>query len=363
MPVYKDEERKTWYASFYYTNWNGEKKKKKKRGFKTQREAKEYEREFKIKYAESPQITFNTLYNEYIKDIEHRIRVSTLNLKKSIYKLKILPYFKDRIISEIKPGDIRKWQNAMLEMKSEKTTKGFSPGHLYKINAELSEIFKFGVNFYGLSFNPCDKVGHVGSPSKKTEMNFWTIDEYNVFIAAEEKKHYHLCFDMLFWGGFRIGEVLALTPKKIDREKKAVYIDSTYQRINGKDHIGPPKSKNSYRTVELPDFVYNELIDYVDSIYELGEDDRVFNFQSQSLNYELSKLSKITGIKKIRVHDLRHSHVSLLIELGFQSHAIAGRIGDTVATVDSTYAHLYPNIGQRIVQSLEKAQNNEEKSE
>ncbi len=68
----------------------------------------------------------------------------------------------------------------------------------------------------------------------------------------------------------------------------------------------------------------------------------------------MERLCKISGVKRIRVHDLRHSHVSLLIELGYRTHAIADRIGDTPEMVDKTYAHLYPNKGVQIARELDK---------
>lgn len=185
-------------------------------------------------------------------------------------------------------------------------------------------------------------------------MQFWTLDEFNEAISYETRPIYHLAFMILFWCGLRVGECLALTPKKILHDSKSLDIYETYHRVNGKDVFGPPKTENSTRVTAMPQFVYEELTAYMDSIYGLEENDRIFYFSRTTLNKELDHITKISGSKRIRVHDLRHSHVSLLVELGYRTHAIADRIGDTPEIVDRTYAHLYPNTSEAIARELDK---------
>lgn len=353
MPTYKDEKSKTWSVSFYYKSWNGERKRKHKRGFSTQREAKEFEREFLKQYAGQPEMTFKSLYELYKKDLSDRIRNGTKGTKDNMFETHILPYFEDMKVNEITPGHIREWQNIMLS-KKQKNGKPYSKTYLRTINSQLNAIFNYAVCYKNLFRSPCISVEPIGS-KKAAEMQFWTLDEFNKFIACENKPAYHLAFMLLFWGGFRVGEILALKFSKINRIEKSIKIDETY---HGNESIGPPKSTNGIRTVLLPDFVYDELVEYVDTIYGIKEDDRVFYFGKNTLNGELDRVAPKAGVKRIRIHDLRHSHVSLLIELGFGTHAIAKRIGDTPETVDKTYAHLYPQAQNRIVNSLNSVLNN-----
>lgn len=353
MPVYKDESRNTWYASFYYKDYSGERKLKKKRGFKTQREAKEFEREFLFMHANDPNITFESLVKLYFEDAENRIRVGTADNKAAIFDAHITPYFRKRKINEIDVADIRKWQNTLLNKTNPHTNEPYSKIYLRTINSQLSAIFNFAVEYYGLPFNPCRKIKSIGQKNAD-EMEFWTLDEFNAAMAYEKKPAFHLAFMLLYWAGLRSGECLALSPNQIIYETKSINITQTYYKRKGEDVFGPPKTQNSYRTTPLPDFVYEELVNYTESVYGLAPTDRIFYFTKTALNKELDTLCKKSGVKRIRIHDLRHSHVSLLVELGYTTHAIADRIGDTPEMVDKTYAHLYPNKGVQIARELDK---------
>ncbi len=115
MPAHFDESTKTWFCKFYYTDYTGTKKQKKKRSFKLQREAKEWERAFLERLQGTPDMTFQSLYDIYIEDKSHRMRQSTLDNTKCVFKTRILPYFKEKAVNSITPADIRTWQNAQID--------------------------------------------------------------------------------------------------------------------------------------------------------------------------------------------------------------------------------------------------------
>ncbi len=352
MPVYKDEKRGTWYCSFYFTDWNGVRKKKKKSGFKLQREAKDFETDFLAQHQQDPTMSFKSLLELYNSDLNDRTRESTKDTKNNMIDTHILPFFKNYAIDEISPTVIRNWQNEMLS-KTKKDGKPYSPTYLRSINSQLTAILNYAVKYQGLPINPCDKVDAIGKKKAK-EMQFWTLDEFNQFISYEKRPAYHLCFNILFWCGLRIGECLALKPDKINKEDMSLEIYETYHRKQGKDIFGPTKTDNGFRNVTMPKFIYDELTEYVSSLYGLTDNDKIFYFSRTALNKEMENICKISGVKKIRVHDLRHSHVSLLINIGYKTHAIAKRIGDTPAVVDRTYAHLYPDVNLSIAKELNK---------
>lgn len=163
-----------------------------------------------------------------------------------------------------------------------------------------------------------------------------------------------LAFDILFWTGCREGEMLALLPKDLtDDDQLRIY--KTYHRKKGQDIFGPTKNskKGGNRNVPIPHWLAEEFRTYCSRLYGLTPDDRVFYMTCTALNKELTRCTQLTYLPDIRVHDLRHSHVSLCIELGYSIVLVAKRIGDTVPVVMRTYAHLYPNKQQELVSKLE----------
>lgn len=159
-------------------------------------------------------------------------------------------------------------------------------------------------------------------------------------------------FEVLYWCGIRLGELLALTRSDFDLKKRKLRINKSLQRIHGKDIITPPKTVNSYRTIDIPEFLADELYTYFESLYGLKDNDRVFPITKSYLHHEINRGSKAAGVKRIRIHDLRHSHVSLLIEKGFSALAIAERVGHESIRITYKYAHLFPSKGVEIANSL-----------
>ena len=149
-------------------------------------------------------------------------------------------------------------------------------------------------------------------------------------------------------------ELLALSERDIDFEKKEIAINKSYQRLERRDVITTPKTKKSKRRVSIPDFLCKELMEYMRGPCYDKRSDRFFPFSKAFLNYEMQRGCRNTGVKKIRVHDIRHSHVSLLIDQGFDALVIADRVGhENVSTTLNTYAHLFPNKQRPLVSSLE----------
>ena len=71
------------------------------------------------------------------------------------------------------------------------------------------------------------------------------------------------------------------------------------------------------------------------------------------LHHEMERGSKLAGVKRIRIHDLRHSHVSHLIELGFSALAIADRVGHESIDITYRYAHLFPSTQIEMADKLD----------
>ena len=116
-------------------------------------------------------------------------------------------------------------------------------------------------------------------------------------------------FEILYWCGLRLGELLALTAADFDFDKSTVRINKSYQRIGGEDIVTDPKTAKSIRTVQMPDFLAEEIKDYIKSLYGMGNDERIFPISKNYLHREMSRGCKATGVKRIRIHDLRHPYV------------------------------------------------------
>ena len=159
-------------------------------------------------------------------------------------------------------------------------------------------------------------------------------------------------FEMLYWCGIRLGELLALTTADFDFKNRKLRINKSYQRLKGHDVITEPKTKKSNRTIEMPDFLCEEMQEYFSMLYDQKPDERIFPISKSYLHHEMDRGVKATGLKRIRIHDLRHSHVSLLIELGFSAVAIADRVGHESIEITYRYAHLFPSKQKEMANRL-----------
>lgn len=220
MPAYKDKAKGTWYASFYFENWTGKKEKKMKRGFKTKREALEWERTFLQQQTADLDMTFESFVALYAADMKGRIKENTWGTKEHILYKKLVPYFGKRKMSEIHSKEVMAWQSEMLN----------------------------------------------------------------------------------------------------------------YRDKNGK----------SNRVIQMPAFLCEEMEDYIKSLYAVEPTDRIFAVTKSYLHRKMDRGAKESGVKRIRIHDLRHSHISLLIDMGFTALAIADRVGHESIDITYRYAHLFP---------------------
>ena len=426
MAVYKEEKTGTWRAVYRYTDWNGERKQTQKRGFKTKREAQAWEREQVHKTSADLDMNFKSFVELYTADMKTRLKENTWATKEHIIRTKLLPYFGKLKMCNITAQQIITWQNEMLNHKDEKG-QPYSPVYLKTVHNQLSAIFNHAVRYYNLRDNPCKKAGSMGK-KKNREMMFWTKEQYLKFaevmmdkplsfyafemlywcgiregellaltpadfdfekrtvainksyqrlngqdlittpkteksnriitmpqFLAEEIQDY---LKMLYWCGIREGELLALTPADFDFEKRTVTINKSYQRLNGQDLITTPKTEKSNRVITMPQFLAEEIQDYLKMLYGIGADDRMFTVTKSYLHREMDRGSKEAGVPRIRIHDIRHSAVSLLIDMGFSATAIADRVGHESIDITYNYAHLFPSKQTEMADKLNMERGN-----
>ncbi len=353
MSVTKDKKTGKWMSQVRVKDWKGEEHHKKKRGFNTKKEAQDWEREFLSQISGSLGMTFQDFIQLYMQDMEKRLKPGTVANKKHLIEKKIVPAFGKIPLNDIKPTDIRKWQNELTSYRDEKG-QPYSATYLKTIQNQITAIFNYAVKYYGLKENPCHKAGGMGKKNAE-EMDFWTLAEFKTFIEHfKDKPKYYAMFMTLYYTGIREGEMLALTPADIDLEKATIRINKNYQIINGKEIVSTPKTPKSNRVVTIPALLVSCLREYMEKWYALEETDRLFPYTKNIVNHALANGCKATGVKKIRVHDIRHSHASLLVEQGFSPLLIAERLGhERVQTTMETYSHLYPNKQVEVAMQLD----------
>ncbi|ETP71232.1 Integrase [Lachnospiraceae bacterium JC7] len=363
MPVYKNDKNGTWYAMVRYKDWQGNNKQKCQRGFQTKREAAEWEAQFKLQKSCDVDMTLESFYDLYVQYIKPRIKLNTWLTKEVIYTKKILPYFGKRKVSEITATDIMNWQNEMMSQIG-KDGKPYSQTYLKTIHAELSALFNFATKYYELRINPARLAGTMGMEESK-EMSFWTKEEYLKFAEAiMDKPISYYAFEILYWCGVREGELLALTPEDFNFKKKTLRINKSFQRIKSRDVVTTPKTPKSNRVIRLPDFLCEEMKDCLKMFYHILPNDRIFQSMSKHiLSTEMEIGCKASGVKKIRIHDLRHSHVSLLINQGFTALDIGQRVGHNSEKITYRYAHMFPTRQDDMAEFLDNARDIREEKE
>lgn len=317
-----------------------------KRGFKTKKEAEAYEADYKKMAKHDLSMSFELFVKCYFEDKKSRLKERTIKTKQYMIDTHVTPYFTGKPINKITAKDIMDWQNEMI-------TKNYEDTYLRMLQNQVSALFNHATRFYGLLDNPCKKTDRIGKSNAK-ELQFWTRDEYNTFIASvDPTDRYFTLFEILFWTGIRCGEALALTLADIDFVNHQINIDKTYYRQNKKDLITTPKTEKSVRIVDIPEFLTEEIQEYTNTIYGIENDTRLFPVVAEAVQHKMKRHIEISGVKKIRVHDLRHSHVAMLINMGIQPISISQRLGhEKVTTTMNVYGHLYPNTQKELAAKL-----------
>ena len=345
MPSYKNEKNKTWYCKFYYEDFFGERRPKLKRGFEKKKDADAWERDFLENHATTPDVTFDALANKYLEDRKANCSYETHRAREHDVRLYYNPYFSGKKVRDITPLMVREWQNT-LKKKKNKYGRPYAATTLKSIHVGLSAIFNFGVRFYNTP-NPAAKAGSMGS-SKTSEMEIYTLSEFNTLMnGASIKYPYGIVFDALYWSGVRIGELLAMDISDAIFDKNALKVSKTLIGSTGRiqDH---PKNDRGFRTILMPQKVMMDIYSYVDRMYD--KTGRLFPFSHNTIRSHLYKASDDVGLHRIKVHELRHSQASLMIDLGYSVFAVAKRLGDTPEMILKTYGHMYKNKEQKLIQ-------------
>lgn len=346
MSIRYIEATKTWTVDFRYKDFQGKTHKTCRRGYRLKREAQKAEQELKAFYALQADMLFSAMYERYMTDFRARTKKpSTVATKEGHFTNAILPYFGKLKISEITPAHVRDWQNKIIAKYAPTTQK--------QIHGQLSALFNYAMKFYGLPQNPARIAGSIGE-FKANSSDFWTVEEFDAAMEFAPEP-YKTAFTLFFYAGLRRGELLALNVGDYDPATNTITVSKSLERVKGVNHIGEPKNKQSIRAVTIPASVAAMLDKYISTLYEPTPEEPLWpTLTGDHLAYRLEQAAKKAAVKKIRLHDLRHSHAAMLIDLDVNILAISKRLGHKdIKTTLNIYGHLYKEHAEQIAQKLE----------
>jgi len=381
MAIFKSKtvtkDGRKWYFSICYLTANGERKRKKSQLYITKQEAQDAERQFLMERTNTNRvdITFEELYKSYIEHKKDSIKGSTKYCKDKRVKNDLLPYFGKMNIHNIEVTTIMGWM-----AKTNNTTycngkKYFSSYKNILLN-DLKSILKHGVKFYELKQNVANNVTAFHEKNEniiadEEKIKYITPDEYNLFISVIGNIVFKTFFAFLYYMGVRKGEAQALTWEDIFLETDQVRIIKTITiHTNERDEFGNKfnitNTKNrKNRTIKVPKTLKEmllELYEYYKKAEGFTEKWYIFGgykyLNSTAINNEKDRyfnlVEKTYGkpINRITNHEFRHSHASYLISQGVKIERIAYRLGDTVGVVLKTYAHLFPEAEDEVIDTL-----------
>lgn len=353
MPVYKDEKRNTWYFRTYVEDYDGTIKQKSKSGFATKKIAKEEEQKLIDKYNSNfNDITFQELYNVYIKHQEQALKPKSFSTYKSIFKLYILPFFSSYRLSKITNREY-------LEFKEKILKKGFSYKYNSSIHICMVSILNYAIDFYGLEKNIASKVGNFSKKDYIPKTDFWTFEEFLKFISVVNEIEYHTLFTVLYYTGVRIGECLALTWN--DFRNDYLDINKTFTRSEESNYVlGPPKTFSSRRKISLDNYTIkklNELKKHYQSFVNFNDNWYIFGgikpLARTTITTNKNIYCKKANVKEITLHNFRHSHASLLISQRVPLTVIQKRLGHKdLSTTLNKYSHMIPEDEDKAINAV-----------
>lgn len=370
MAVYQEKDKskwtkdgRKWYFITYYTDIYGVRKRKKSKMFITKSEAQEAERDFLIETKTTSttdyNITFKEVFDEWLLYKKTQVKSTTYyGIKKNTQK-HILSYFEKFKLHSIKTNAIIFWKKNVESTIDTINYQNSMIGYLIEILNYAKDNYDFDSKI--ISKLHKNKVEIVKDTKSNVDLNYWTFDEYNKFIKSVDEDIYYLMFTFLYYTGLRLGEMIALTWNDINFENKTLRINKTYaDKVEDDIYIiTTPKTTNSNRIVDLDDNLLKLLKRHYNNekrVYNFNKDVFVFgnhkHIAPTTFRNHLNKYISLSNVKKITPHGFRHSHVSLLINLGCDSRDVADRVGDTIEVIESTYYHMFPSKKARTVSFL-----------
>ncbi|MED4005007.1 site-specific integrase [Priestia aryabhattai] len=342
----------------------GKRRQRKKRGFKTKKEAEKalavVLNEVNLgTFIEPALINLDDFTKEWFIERQMRLSKSTIKNHMSLYKTHIKPNLGHYKLQELSPIIIQKFTNNLVADSS------LSPNSIRKLLFIMNLLMK---KAYGLKLIQENPLMHVSVPREvKSEMIIWDLNQVNYYIAQAKQNRYYTVVLMALLTGMRKGEILGLRWKDVDFEKQIIYVRQIYDGYAKELKIGA-KTSSGVRSIHVPDILIQQLkkerkkvianklkqgTDYTD--YDLVNCTKYGNpLDSSTVSKRFKNHSEKLGLPTIRFHDLRHTHVTMLLQQGINVKVISERVGHSSIQITlNQYSHVLPSMQQEVADKLD----------
>jgi integrase len=345
----------------------GKRKQKSQSGFKTKKEAQAALAELvndveKGNYHTPEKRRFKDFALEYMeKTYINRVKPSSFETAHRITVNHIIPFFGEMDINDIDQFMVHEFYNV-------KINEGLSSYTIQNIHEQLRMLLRVAKKWKILK----EDIAIMLEPPKliKKEMNVWSIEQVNTFLTFTEKSRYHPVFYLAAYTGMRKGEILGLTWEDINFVEKTISVNKTLYRVKNGCILQNPKTKSSYRTIYMDDDIIrvlkkqkvNQNLERLKYGGVYKEHNMVFAQETgdfvnpNAVSGMFTRFIEQAGLPKIRFHDLRHTHATILLQMAVNPKIVAERLGhSSVATTLDTYSHVVPSIKKEVSEQFAKA--------
>ncbi|MBR4260626.1 MAG: site-specific integrase [Clostridia bacterium] len=379
MAVYNEKDKKKWtkdgrhwYYVVTYLDTKGKRKYKYSKMFIDRATAEAEELKFKTKRDNPTLVKFSIVASEYFDYLNKSRKESTAYTYIRDYKCHLMPYFDDFYINNINTQVIREWHEEM-------DKKGLSVKYLNKINGILINIFNYAIKNYSLEKNVAKEYGYFERKREEVipdsqKLQYITLEDFNKFISFVDDPLWHTFFIFLFYTGMRKGEVQALTWNDIDFNSNEIVVNKTLSIKTSQDYKITATKNYVNRKIKMSKTLRETLIAYKNECRKYSDfKENWFIFGNTrflpqtTIDRYKHKYFELSGVREIKIHEFRHSHVSLLIneyikqcrtknvkiDIAKFFLMLANRLGHSVETMQKIYMHLLPTVQDEVVDILD----------
>lgn len=298
---------------------------------------------------------FKKVFDTYQKYMISKLKAQSIRTVTSRFETNILPFFKNYNIYNIKEIDIINWQNEITKLN-------YSDKYKQTLHTALVSFLNYCITFYGVKRNVASKVGNFKRKNiKNKQYEFYNYEEFNKFIKCVDNEIYKQFFNFMFFVGTRPGETLALKFSDLKDDMISINktLDSRYYK--GQRIENSPKTLSSIREIEIDKQLKKDLLE-LKKDYEKKYNNKKYDYfifggikplATTTINRYKEKACIKANIKKIRLHDFRHSHATLLVNQNIMINEISRRLGHSnVTTTLNTYVHTDKEQEKRVINTL-----------